>query len=338
MVTIDKKGMHHNSNNGEYTNKPGSSAGYDLTEDKVTDDSELLNDAESELDYITPVPPLLNDETHFLCKCHCDCECGCTLSKCFCEGLCGCTYKCWFTIDHQSNMTISELAPADVKWVKNRNLSNSPKRILNMNIPSIGNFALNLIIKAKIVERRVTESIIESRPQHWKIEGIENRIKSPMSLLRKIKYDIKYYNKELEEVEPDMNDVLRYTYVSPTREKFAETVQETLTLMESKGYKCEEMLNIFRPGLRYRGFHSTLDSELIPFEIQFHTAQSYRVSKITHPIYEISRRLPPGHPAKRPLEKRMVRLSGKINAPLNLEKITVNGLAPRIVGPKPRRR
>ncbi|MFW5388458.1 RHS repeat-associated core domain-containing protein, partial [Yersinia sp. 2542 StPb PI] len=119
--------------------------------------------------------------------------------------------------------------------------------------------------------------------------GREYRLKTKESLAEKLTI-----------AEPhEMNDVLRYTIgfpygrndesISLTQEQeFVSNVVFTLNTLAIKGYKAVLLRNTFHESQAYRGINAnfTLPDNSAKFEIQIHTAQSFKIKSEGHIRYE----------------------------------------------------
>ncbi|MHC8299843.1 RHS repeat domain-containing protein [Pseudomonas sp. ZS1P83] len=126
--------------------------------------------------------------------------------------------------------------------------------------------------------------------------GREYRLKTPESLAQKLSV-----------APPDqMNDVLRYTIGFPygaggkisesEQQEFVQGVVKAFYTLGSKGYKPVLIRNTFFSEQAYRGVNANflLPDGKTKFEIQVHTAQSYKVKSEGHVRYEGIRNLERG--------------------------------------------
>jgi hypothetical protein len=93
-------------------------------------------------------------------------------------------------------------------------------------------------------------------------------------------------DKPTEEVIAEIHDAVRYTYILDIDE-YHKTYWEAEGKLESQGYELEVRRNMWA-SLEYKGINSRwrdLGSSL-PFEIQFHTEDSWEAKQRTHASYE----------------------------------------------------
>ncbi|AKJ26706.1 hypothetical protein AAW51_0015 [Caldimonas brevitalea] len=167
--------------------------------------------------------------------------------------------------------------------------------------------AAELIAKARKAEPRVTEDLSGlASKTGGKQEGLDYRLKTEESLARK-----------LEGTRPEkIGDALRYTTVYPP-DKLGDGAAQTLKELEAKGYTVEKVKNTFVEGAPYKGINTTIRSpDGQPFELQFHTPQSFDVKQnLTHGLYEELRLLPPDSPRAAELTQEIAKLSDAIKIP-----------------------
>ena len=145
-----------------------------------------------------------------------------------------------------------------------------------------------LIERVRMDEPKVTRDM-QAVVQHegGEMRGLEHRIKSRDSLLRKLM--LKGNTKGLGPVQlvNDIKDVLRYTMVySPVG--WGLNVQDSLWGLEERGYRVKEEENFWEKGDDYSGLHYVLESPSgINIELQFHSDDSHRLKESTlHKLYE----------------------------------------------------
>lgn len=123
--------------------------------------------------------------------------------------------------------------------------------------------------------------------------GLENRFKTEKSLTRKI-LDTAIPNSEpLEQVAENINDALRYTFILPS-EIYAKKFNQTIEILKESDYQIpkERIWNAWRTAGKifdkgYRGINITvISSKSQIFELQFHTAESYKLKTETHFLYK----------------------------------------------------
>ena len=123
------------------------------------------------------------------------------------------------------------------------------------------------------------------------IVGLENKFKSEISLARKLTDYSNVRNVTVEKIAKQINDVLRYTIIfSP--ESYSKDYKLALDVLVEKGYQIPKIWNAWsnegKPNdTGYRGINATIiSSQNHKFELQFHTAESFRLKTETHGLYE----------------------------------------------------
>ena len=152
------------------------------------------------------------------------------------------------------------------------------------------------------------------------IVGLENKFKSKESLARKLTNYSVIGNIPLEKAASRINDALRYTLLfSP--DNYLEDHNSALNLLREKGYQIQRIWNAWsntgKPNdTGYLGINATIiSSKNQKFEIQFHTAETFRLKTETHVLYE--ERRSPNISKERDAEilQIMKKLSAKIERP-----------------------
>lgn len=120
------------------------------------------------------------------------------------------------------------------------------------------------------------------------LSGFEDRIKTLNSLARKVATDrLKDESLSLIEVAAETGDVLRYSIVS-SEAAFAATAQRAMLELAKRGCLWRSTRNGFEAGQDdYRGYNTKWrTAQQVPFEVQFHTPDSWRAGKATRWAYE----------------------------------------------------
>lgn len=154
--------------------------------------------------------------------------------------------------------------------------------------------AQKLLAEAQENEPNITKDLQTiAREVSAEMVGLENRFKREESLTRKL-FDTANTNLQtLREVAEIINDALRYTFVLPF-ETYAREFQRTIKILESAGYQVPKsrIWNAWKyigkkRDKGYRGINITvISSKKQIFELQFHTAESFRLKTETHNLYK----------------------------------------------------
>ena len=154
--------------------------------------------------------------------------------------------------------------------------------------------AHELLRHAKENEPQITEILKQIAMEiSAKTVGLENKFKTEESLIRKLVSKANFNLESVRKVAENTNDVLRYTFILPF-ETYAKNFRLTIEMLQNSGYHIPQnrIWNAWQTaGKRfdkgYRGINITvISSQNQKFEIQFHTADSYRLKNETHYLYE----------------------------------------------------
>lgn len=169
--------------------------------------------------------------------------------------------------------------------------------------------AAALLLTASSAEPAVTADMKELERKDAHLQGLDYRLKSLDSLMRKIESDADEGQTSLTAAAAGISDVLRYT-LTCSADDYSVMVPSALTTLEEKGYTVEKFRNAWG-GRFYQGINVHLMSPAgVRVELQFHTPQSFAVKQASHAVYEIRR-----NPASSPDEvAEATRLSLAYNA------------------------
>ncbi len=155
--------------------------------------------------------------------------------------------------------------------------------------------AHNLLAEAEKNEPQITADIKQMVSEiSAETVGLENKFKTKKSLTRKILNTATLNSEPLEQVAESINDALRYTFVLPA-ESYARKFRQTIGKLKESGYRIpkERIWNAWRTAGKsfdkgYRGINVTvISSQSQLFELQFHTAESYKLKTQTHFQYKL---------------------------------------------------
>lgn len=177
--------------------------------------------------------------------------------------------------------------------------------------------------KCKEYEPKITKTLegITKSADGAKMVGLEFRLKSNESTLRKVKKDAEEKNWSENTVLNNMYDIVRYTQESP-EDKLVSNFEKTMDDLKSKGYIIIQIKNTFKPNAEYKGINCKIKSpEGNKFELQFHTPKSLEVKEVIHKKYEKQRQLPEGSEEYKKLGAEMHEISRAIKEPRNIDSI-----------------
>ncbi|MDK2966488.1 phage minor capsid protein [Lacrimispora sp.] len=156
--------------------------------------------------------------------------------------------------------------------------------------------------------------------------GLENRIKSKDSFLRKIGTDSKHSleSRIIKDTIDSTNDIIRYTYQSNAL-SLVDSYKNISKHMKEMGYKTIRVKNFWlNKRSAYKGVNCVFESpEGQRFEVQFHTPESYKLkdSKEMHGLYEEHRKDTTSAERRNVLNNKMFELSSHLEIPLNIDQI-----------------
>ena len=154
-----------------------------------------------------------------------------------------------------------------------------------------------------------------------KLVGLENRLKSPSSIKRKIEAEVADgFSKSLSLNK--IRDAIRYTTVFKEGD-FVTRYKAMQYLLAIKGYKTIIVKNTWKNDSAYKGVNTFIQNEDGDvFEMQYHTQQSFDLKNgLLHKLYERFRDPKTPFHEKEKLLLEMRKLSSKIKVPKGIELI-----------------
>lgn len=150
-----------------------------------------------------------------------------------------------------------------------------------------------------------------------KTAGLEYSVKSKDSYLRKV--ETNYLNGK---VNYEVKDINRYTLIGDSDNLTDKTLKSFDVICE-KGYNISEVKNTWYDGSSYKGINTVIrDSEGNPFELQFHTQESFALKNgKLHELYEKQRVLQENSTEWLELQEEMIELSKMISNPKKINQI-----------------
>ena len=167
-------------------------------------------------------------------------------------------------------------------------------KILNFNNKA-SDAAKQLLDEAQKNEAAITKDLKSiTALNNSELTGLENKFKDESSLARKLSNNAIKLNSSIAAEAKRNNDTLRYTMIfSP--DDYQNGYSQVLNELESRGYNVRKIWNAWATAgtvndSGYRGINVTvISSQNQIFELQFHTAESFRVKTETHNLYEEKR-------------------------------------------------
>lgn len=175
------------------------------------------------------------------------------------------------------------------------------------------------------IEPEITKFLKDvSNSENSELFGLDYRIKTKESLIRKIISDSKEKAIPIKETTNQINDILRYTMINDY-ESFTYKYFKVIEKMKEKGYNIIRVKNTFVDGVTYKGINTLVQTKSGDiFELQFHTPESIKVKEDDlHKIYEKQRLLNKNKDKKKwdSLTEEMIQISNTIPIPKNVERI-----------------
>ena len=175
------------------------------------------------------------------------------------------------------------------------------------------------------IEPEITKFLKDvSNSENSELFGLDYRIKTKESLIRKIISDSKEKAIPIKETTNQINDILRYTMINDD-ESFTYKYFKIVEKMKEKGYNVIRVKNTFVDGVTYKGVNTLVQSKSGDiFELQFHTPESIKVKENElHKLYEKQRLLNKDKDKKKwdSLTEEMIKISNTIPIPKNVERI-----------------
>ena len=179
-----------------------------------------------------------------------------------------------------------------------------------------------IVEKSQKIEPTITADINNiATKAGGKLVGLENRLKSPYSIKRKIEADVADgFSKSLSLNK--IRDAIRYTTVFKEND-FVTRYKAMQYLLAIEGYKTIVVKNTWKNDSAYKGVNTFIQNEDGDvFEMQYHTQQSFDVKNgLLHKLYEKFRDPKTPIHEKEKLLLEMRKLSSKIKVPEGVELI-----------------
>lgn len=189
--------------------------------------------------------------------------------------------------------------------------------------------AEELLAQVKVNEPQITTDLQTISPEvSAEMVGLENKFKTKESLIRKL---LLLANKDkgnqsvrqkLEKFAHRNNDTLRYTFIVPD-DKYAKGFYNAIEKLKRNGFVIlqNRIWNAWgnaetAKDTGYRGINITvISSQKQRFELQFHTAESFRLKTETHHLYKELRDLKTFDERRAEIIKEILKLAQQIERP-----------------------
>ncbi|EHK89793.1 phage head morphogenesis protein [Aggregatibacter actinomycetemcomitans] len=179
-----------------------------------------------------------------------------------------------------------------------------------------------LVEKSQKIEPTITADINNiATKAGGKLVGLENRLKSPSSIKRKIEAEVADGFSKSQSLNK-IRDAIRYTTVFKEKD-FVTRYKAMQYLLAIKGYKTIIVKNTWKNDSAYRGVNTFIQNEDGDvFEMQYHTQQSFDLKNgLLHKLYKQFRNPKTPFHEKEKLLLEMRKLSSKIKVPKGIELI-----------------
>ena len=213
-------------------------------------------------------------------------------------------------ISKVNDKTTTDYSPFNKKEIKNDSEENA--------------LANRYFKKAEKFEPQITKDVVDSIKNIGStMYGLDNRLKQPESLSRKILSDSVNKGIDKEKAANDISDIIRYTMISD-EDKLVDDYKKLKDLLEEKGYEEQQLKNYYKRFYDNKVSHKALqsvykDKNGVSFEIQYHTPSSQAVKELKLPLYNEARQLKTSDTdRKEEIENEMRELAKKINDPKDI--------------------
>jgi hypothetical protein len=180
--------------------------------------------------------------------------------------------------------------------------------------------SLQLLEQTVALEPRITAQFLDSLPPTASPYHLARRVKSPDSLARKIR------NASAKRRRLPLDDVLRYTALTPSPDELVDAARHTIDELTDQGWRVTYAVQSYTDGSRYKGLHAYLAVPGIDrVEVQFHSAASAKVKELTTPWYEIERSAQASKDERAAARQKCVDLSATLTPPPGIDSLTVLG-------------
>lgn len=157
--------------------------------------------------------------------------------------------------------------------------------------------AMALQVAARQFEQQVTPALRRAAQAHGgTLQGFDARVKGWDSLFKKIEAYMARSSVDAATAAGAVNDALRYTVEFPT-DSYAEGIGAVLSGLASAGFHPKQggFKNYWLQGDPYQGINVAMTTpSRFPWELQFHTVESYAHKKAIHPLYDVVEGKRPG--------------------------------------------
>ncbi|GAA1547198.1 hypothetical protein [Kribbella lupini] len=182
--------------------------------------------------------------------------------------------------------------------------------------------SLELLGHAARVEPAITADVVSTiEVEGFSAYHLENRLKSPQSLARKLRTVTAYQL----DTAPPPPDVLRYTVLVDRPDQVVAAAERTADGLLGRGWSMSSAHHSYVEGSRYKGLHLALRHRGQTIEVQVHSRESVEVKERTTHEYGIERDRDQPRKARDAAREKCVRWSAEMTQPLGIDELQVLG-------------
>lgn len=191
--------------------------------------------------------------------------------------------------------------------------------------------ALMVMEQAKAQEPETTRAVMNAAAASGsECAHLEQRMKSPQSLVRKIRTEQELSaengaSASPEQIAGEMKDVIRYTVIHRDHSQLANVTVGTVRSLQQQGWDIRKIKSTYADGAPYKGIHvqisGTAPDGMIA-EVQVHSTDSLEVKNQNHEAYEIYRDITKSKRERREARAECVRRSSTLPTIKGLDMLT----------------
>ncbi|MFD7156027.1 hypothetical protein ACFV9C_15580 [Kribbella sp. NPDC059898] len=195
--------------------------------------------------------------------------------------------------------------------------------------------SLMLLTRAAKVEAELTDDLVAAIRDDTTTYQLQNRVKSPQSLARKIrKLAGTQFGKQ------PLEDVVRYTIVAPDPDDLVPRAVEAHDSLRRHGWSTNGAVHSYADGSRYKGLHLYLEKHGQRAELQLHSHESIDVKNRTTALYVVERDATQPRDKRAEAREAAIAMSAELRQPRGIDDLTTLGGVPvevRVYGRQDRR-
>lgn len=176
--------------------------------------------------------------------------------------------------------------------------------------------------RAALAERTVTPALQEvAASTGGEMVGLEHRLKGTGSLTDKVERIMDERVVTPEKAGEYVTDSLRYT-MTYSPQAYSEGLNNALGRLSERGHQVGDVKNTWAEGSSYKGINVSMkDPGGQPFELQFHTPESFQAKMDSHHLYELERDPNVAEDVATEVHATMVERCALLTHPLGVESI-----------------